>query len=145
MAIHTNDISLTELLNKIQLERERVEKDLSKQKGYLTGLQNLKEKFTQNPDLFDNEDIGQIEIEIENRSCKIEVLDAEYKRISDVQKEKHKLFEVMQNTIQQRSEVLEKDNECLTAHPEMTKYFAKKQNKLRNMLIQSLDIDGKSS
>ena len=128
------DIDLTTLLDKIKSDHEHAKENYRKDKKYYDALQEMKKKIEKNKHIFDAEDIDQLDTAIHYRLSQMKLKMAEIEKIENLQKEKENLYIMMGDIIQQRSKILEQDNDCLAAHPEMTKYFAKKQIKLKNML-----------
>ena len=130
--------NLTQLVEKIKIEKERALKEIAEQEEHCRDLDKLRAKLEENRNVFDSEDIEQLELARQARMHEIEKLKKAFKKKEEHNKDKEELWTSMKSAIEQRSLLLEEANDCLTAHPQMTRYFAKKQNKLKSLLGSDL-------
>lgn len=133
------DASLTELSRRIAGRRMQLEEERTKTEARNKQLQALLGRIRSLPGAFDEEDCRRVEEQIEVQAahlldiCRIVQLD-EAKR-----KEREQLFRCMVGAINDRTRILEEDDECLKAHPDMLQYFARKQVSLQTLLKAKME------
>ena len=133
------DASLAELSRRIAGRRIQLEEERKRTETCKKQLHVLLRRIKSLPGAFDEEDCRHVEKQIElhdvhlQEICRIVQLD-EAKR-----KEREQLFHCMVGAINDRTRVLEEDDDCLNAHPEMLQYFARKQVNLQSLLKAKME------
>lgn len=106
-------------------------------------LQALFKRFEATPQFFDDEDRQRVRDELVRNEEKREHLERELRAEETRRRERKELIRAMKTAIAQRTTVLE-DESCLAQHPDMLKFFARKQISLQALLAQKEDEDALS-
>ena len=97
-------------------------------------LLRLLERVTSTPSAFDGEDRAFVESQISANRARAAVLADEIKASEARMREREDLFSCMSAAIEERTRILEEDDSCLSAHPELLQFFARKQVSLQALL-----------
>jgi len=97
-------------------------------------LEALLQRISALPTAFDEEDRACVQSQLQANHEKCEKLEKEMRAEEARRKEREELFRCMKCAIEERTRVLEDDDDCLSAHPEMLQYFARKQVSLQTLL-----------
>uniref|UniRef100_A0A6C0C2Z0 Uncharacterized protein n=1 Tax=viral metagenome TaxID=1070528 RepID=A0A6C0C2Z0_9ZZZZ len=103
-----------------------------------TQLTTLLHKVTNSSNAFDDEDRNMIQLQLKTNEQEAVQLEAEIAQHNAQSKEENTLFKCMEVAIQERSKILEIDDECLTSHPDMLHFFARKQVSLQMLLASKM-------
>jgi hypothetical protein len=127
-------ICIEELLRRIDERKENLRAQEASVVKACGQLQSLLDCMRSHVSIFDDEDRDRVSQEIALHQQKIQSIRDEG-LVQDAQRtEKETLFKAMLNAITQRTQVLEQEDELLLEHPDMLKYFARKQLSLRKLL-----------
>ena len=118
---------MTERRNSLEAERQHV-------LGLRRQLEALLQRISALPTAFDDEDRTYVQSQLQANHEKCEKLEKEMRAEEARQREREELFRCMESAIEKRTRVLEDDDECLSSHPEMLQYFARKQVSLQALL-----------
>jgi hypothetical protein len=99
-----------------------------------TQLARLLQRISATPSAFDSEDRAFVESQLSANRAKSAKLENDIKINEAKIKEREELFRCMNAAMDERARVLEEDDACLSAHPEMLQFFARKQVSLRALL-----------
>lgn len=110
-------------------QEERIKIDAQKAQ-----LLRLLERISSTPGAFDSEDRSFVEAQISANRAKSLKLEGEIKTNEARIKEREELFWCMNAAIDERTRILEEDDACLSEHPEMLQFFARKQVSLQALL-----------
>jgi hypothetical protein len=97
-------------------------------------LLRLLERVASTPSAFDGEDRAFVESQIGANRARASKLADEIKANEARMREREELFSFMSAAIDERTRVLEEDDSCLSAHPELLQFFARKQVSLQALL-----------
>lgn len=101
-------------------------------------LSNLLHSITQSSTAFDDEDRDMIQLQLQNNEQDAIKLETEITKQDAQRKEENTVFKCMEMAIQERCKILEKDDECLSSHPEVLQFFARKQVSLQKLLASKM-------
>lgn len=103
-----------------------------------TQLSTLLQNITQCSNAFDEEDRNTIQEQLLANEQEAQNLETEIAHQDEQRKEQDILFKCMELAIQERSKILERDDECLSSHPQMLQFFARKQVSLQMLLASKM-------
>lgn len=122
---------------RIDLEAERHHALLQRQQ-----LEALLQRISALPSAFDDEDRTHVQRQLQANHEKCLKLEKEMRAEVARRKEREELFRCMKSAIEERTRILEDDDECLSSHPDMLQYFARKQVSLQALLRAKEDEGG---
>jgi hypothetical protein len=126
-ALH--DISARIIARRAALDEERQVIILRRQQ-----LMRLCERMQEKTSAFDAEDRAQVQAYIAQYDKQLQGLEARMQADEQRRREREEVFKHMLGAIQDRTLILEQDDDCLSAHPEMCQFFARKQISLQALL-----------
>lgn len=135
---HNYEEILQDLSFKFAKQREQNETKradiMTKQKQ----LNNLLHNISQNSNAFDEEDKNIVVLEIKANEAEAAQLESDIIKQDAQRKEQETVFKCMELAIQERSKILEGDDACLSAHPNILQFFARKQVTLQMLLASKM-------
>ena len=126
--------TVEELIQRITARKQHLLAARRKHDESCSSLVQLLEKMQSRGSAFDDEDAARVREEIQRHRQQIEAINAKISAEDEQRREKEELFRAMFGAIAQRAQTLEEDDACLSGHPDMLKYFARKQLSLRRLL-----------
>lgn len=123
------DISARIVARRVALDNERQQLHARK-----TQVQRLLERMHGCASAFDDEDRAQVQVHLQRYDLELERLEETLRADEAKRREREEVFKLMLTAIQDRTAILEEDDECLSAHPEMLQFFARKQISLQKLL-----------
>lgn len=97
-------------------------------------IEALLQRISALPTAFDEEDRAYVQSQLQANHDMCEKLEKEMRAEEARRKEREELFRCMKSAIDERTRVLESDDDCLSSHPQMLQYFARKQVSLQTLL-----------
>jgi hypothetical protein len=144
----TYEASLAELSRRIAGRRARLEEERCVAEARKKQLQGLLQRMTTLSTAFDEEDCEHVRKQIAVHEARLDDLARAVQEEESKRREREQLFHCMVGAINDRTRVLEQDDDCLSAHPEMLHFFARKQLSLQSLLRakmeESLEEGGES-
>lgn len=132
-------MSIQELTKRMAIKRTKLDEDqknvLDKQKS----LRELLKRMHSAASAFDTEDCAQVEKQILLHETELTRLKREADGLEMKRKEREQIFKSMYAAINERTRILEQDDLCMSLHPDMLKYFAKKQINLQSLLKNKIE------
>ena len=114
---------------KLEQEQERSNVDAHKCR-----LAKLLQRITNTPSAFDEEDKRCVQAQIGANEARSINLEKEIRNSELRHREREELFRYMSSAILERTRILEEDDVCLSSHPDMLQFFARKQVSLQALL-----------
>ena len=118
-----------------QQENEKRRADIALKRSQLS---NLMRNITQSSNAFDEEDRHMIQLQLQANEQEAIKLEVEIAKQDAQHKEENTVFKCMELAIKERSKILERDDECLSSHPEILQFFARKQVSLQMLLATKM-------
>jgi len=122
---------LTQSLEDRYLQQINEHRSIEKQKLQLT---NLLARIVALPAAFDSEDREHVEQQLHANVKRMSKLKKDMELHEIKRKEQAEVFRCMNAAIRERARVLEEDDACLSIHPDMLQFFARKQVGLQSLL-----------
>lgn len=135
----TYEASLHELSRRIASRRLRMEEDRKVAELRKSQLLTLLQRMRSLSSAFDDEDCSRVEQQIAVHNASLAELARKAVEEETKRKEREQLFRCMLGAINDRTRVLEQDDDCMSAHPEMLQYFAEKQLSLQSLLKRKME------
>ena len=135
----TYEASLAELSRRIAGRRAQLEEDQKSTEARKRQLHALLQRMKALTSAFDEEDCGYVTKQIECHEVHLQDLARVVREDEVKRKEREQLFRCMLGAMNDRTRILEQDDECLSAHPEMLQYFARKQLSLQSLLKAKME------
>ena len=88
---------------------------------------------------FDEEDCEHVQKQIADHDAHLEILIRASREEEAKRREREELFRCMLGAMNERTRILEQDDDCLSGHPEMLQYFARKQLILQRLLTAKME------
>ena len=101
-------------------------------------LNNLLDNITKNSNALDEEDKPTVLLELKANEAEAAQLESDIIKQDAQRKEQETVFKCMELAIQERSKILEGDDACLSAHPGILQFFARKQVTLQMLLASKM-------
>lgn len=128
-------------VHKLTERRGQLESKQEEQRSKQKSLVLLRDRVREQSQIFDDEDLAEVQKCIEQVEKTIGDLDRDIAAQKNAQKEKEQLLGHLQGTIEKRTDLLDKadeDSSVLSDNEALLTYFAKKQLQLHEMLRQQL-------
>ena len=133
------EASLACLSARIAKRRALMESEFQLLSGQKKQLMAMLQRMESLSSAFDDEDRQCVTAQVQHHESRLCVLAQEMKEDDTKRKEREEVFRCMHSAITGRSRVLEEDDACLSAHPEMLEFFARKQISLQALLKAKME------
>ena len=126
--------SVEDIASCIAERREKLIRARDAEENSRASLQSLYQKIASRNHAFDDEDRECVTAELRKHEERLANIDAQIMAEEEQRSEREDLYRTMFEAIRKRAEILEEDEACLSSHPDMLRFFAKKQVMLRKLL-----------
>ena len=136
------ETSLRSLQRRIDEKQTAYRAELEAETAAVVALQSLRARVLECRGAFDEEDACRIEACVQQHQRRRQELEREHSQRNILRQEKEVLFENMYRTMNERSTVLDaEDNgsDVLKQHRELLQFFAQKQVTMQSMLRREVD------
>lgn len=131
--------TIQQLSTRIEERRRDLEREREAHENQCTRLRTLYDTMRSKTGVFDEEDCQQVQAQITARQERMEVLRDRAREQEQQRLEQERLYAAMYAVIDARAQVLEHDENCLNANPQMLQFFARKQMNLRRLLQEKME------
>ena len=135
----TYEATLREFGRRIADRRVQNEDDRKTAEALKKQLQALLQRMRAATSAFDEEDCEHVQKQIADHDAHLEILIRASREEEAKRREREELFRCMLGAMNERTRILEQDDDCLSGHPEMLQYFARKQLILQRLLTAKME------